>query len=126
MLMSILGPATLALLADALRAVAADLDRQREEIMPWHEQPTNPEPEATTIEPTDSNQRLTDEEITAIRAQALDIIRATLTDAPASTAERVASILSRFNARRVSELTAITAPQALQALREAFPAHHGD
>jgi hypothetical protein len=124
--MNLLGPATLALLAEALRAVADDLDRQREDLQPWYDEIGSLKSEATITEDTDPNRPLTEEEVTALRAEALNIIQTTLTDAPASTADRVASILGQFNARRVSELTAVTARLALQALREAFPVHRGD
>jgi hypothetical protein len=136
--MTMFRPTTLALLAEALRAAAADLDQQAAATPPWDATPapepvTASEPAAdsapaestTTSAPSKSamvasKSTLLAAELSKLREQAFKIIESAISASPATAAERVTAVLKEFDAARVSDLTAATAPAALKALQNAF------
>jgi hypothetical protein len=114
----LLTPTTWALISEALRAVATDLDQQAATMPPWDPAPQpspSPTPIATPTTP------LPAEELSAVREQAFSIIQSVLTSSPTTATEQVAAVLKQFDAARISDLTAVTAPLALKALQKAFP-----
>jgi hypothetical protein len=115
----ILSQPTLHLLAEALRALATELDQAGTgEVGTPAAKPAGANGAGTT-----APKSLSTDALAEVRKQALEIIRTALDSDPAGAAAKVQTVLGRFRAARVSELTDADVAPALDALRVAIGVH---
>jgi hypothetical protein len=103
---------TLALLAETLRALAADIDQ-----LATGDVGTVPAKAGNGAAVQSS---LSSGELAEIRQQALAIINAAVKQDPGRATDLVKEILGQFGAARVSDLTTSNVNQALDALQKTF------
>jgi hypothetical protein len=103
---------TLALVAEALRALASDIDQSA----------TGDSTVTAKADNGAAPSPLSSDGLAEIRKSALAIIDTALKGDPVGATELVKETLAKFGAARVSDLTAANANLALDALRTAFGA----